>query len=176
VGGTALALRYGHRITVYLNFFTDKELDANSLIDTFKEKFSIRILSQARNSLTLDLRSVKTDFIRHNYSLLKPIEKTEEIKMASVMDLAAMKLNSTMNRGSKKDFYDIYELLNHFTLHELITFYNSKYEFSSQLILLKSLVYFNDAEQEPDPVSVKQTSWKSVKQKISEAVGLLARS
>jgi predicted nucleotidyltransferase component of viral defense system len=176
VGGTALALRYGHRISVDLDFFTDKEFDTSSLIDTLKEKFTIRVLSQAKNSLTLDLRSVKTDFIRHNYPLLNPVAKTDEIKMASVEDIAAMKLNSTVNRGSKKDFYDIYELLNHFTLQELISFYTSKYDFSSQLIVLKSLVYFDDAELEPDPVSVKPISWNSVKQKISEAVGLLTRS
>jgi hypothetical protein len=93
----------------------------------------------------------------------------------SIEDIAAMKLNSTMNRGSKKDFYDIYELLNHFTLQELISFYTSKYDFSSQLILLKSLVYFDDAEQEPDPVSVKPTSWGMVKHKVSEMVGLFAK-
>ncbi len=176
VGGTALALRYGHRISVDLDFFTEKEFDTSSLIDTLKEKFSVRVLSQAKNSLTLDLRSVKTDFIRHNYPILKPFVKADEIKMASVEDIAAMKLNSTMNRGAKKDFYDIYELLNHFTLQELITFYNSKYDFSSQLIVLKSLVYFDDAEQEPDPVTVKPVSWSLVKQRISEEVGLFARN
>lgn len=176
VGGTALALRYGHRISVDLNFFTDQEFDTNIVIDTLQEKFPIHILSQAKNSLTIDIRSVKTNFITHNYRLLKPVGKTDEIKMASVEDIAAMKLNSTMNRGSKKDFYDIYELLKHFTLKDLISFYTSKYDFSSQLIVLKSLVYFDDAEQEPDPVSVKLTSWNSVKQKISEAVGLLAGS
>lgn len=176
VGGTALALRYGHRISVDLDFFTDKEFDTSSLIDTLKEKFTIRVLSQARNSLTLDLSSVKTDFIRHNYPLLKPVVKKDEIKMVSVEDIAAMKLNSTINRGSKKDFYDIYELLNHFTLQELISFYTSKYDFATQLIVLKSLVYFDDAEQEPAPVLVKPKSWYSVKQKITEAVRLLARS
>jgi predicted nucleotidyltransferase component of viral defense system len=170
VGGTALSLRYGHRISVDLDFFTDKEFDTNSLIDTLRAKYNIRVLSQAKNSLTLDLRSVKTDFIRHNYPLLKPVVEAEKIRMASVEDIAAMKLNSMMNRGSKKDFYDIYELLNHFTLPELISFYTSKYDFSSQFILLKSLVYFDDAEPEPDPVSIKPTSWNLVKQKISEAV------
>lgn len=173
VGGTALALNYGHRISVDLDFFTDKEFDTRALIDSLKDKFPIRVLSQVKNSLTIDLRSVKTDFIRHNYPLLKPIVRVNEIKMASVEDIAAMKFNSTMNRGSKKDFYDIYELLNHFSLQELLTLYISKYDFSSQLIVLKSLVYFDDADQEPDPVLTKPTSWEMIKKRITEAVRAL---
>jgi predicted nucleotidyltransferase component of viral defense system len=172
VGGTSLALRYGHRVSVDLDFFTDKEFETGFLIDTLQEKHPIRVLSQAKNSLTLELSTVKTDFIRHNYTLLKPVGKTDGIRMASVEDIAAMKLNSTINRGSKKDFYDIYELLNHFTLLELINFYTAKYDFSSQMTLLKSLAYFDDAEMEPDPVSVNPTSWVSVKQKILMTVRL----
>lgn len=170
VGGTALALHYGHRISVDLDFFTNKEFESYVLIDSFKEKYPVGILSQAKNSATLSIRSVKTDFIRHNYPLLKPLQKEEGITMASVEDIAAMKLNSTMNRGSKKDFFDIYELLCHFTITELLSFHASKYDFTSQLILIKSLVYFEDAEHEPDPVLVKPTSWNLVKEKISVAV------
>ena len=170
VGGTALALNFGHRVSVDLDFFTEKEFDTNLLVESVKENFSVKILSQAKNSLTMDVRSVKTDFIRHNYSLLNPIQEKDGIKIASVEDIAAMKFNSTMNRGSKKDFYDIVELLIHFSLEDLIAFHSKKYDFNSQLILLKSLVYFDDAELEPDPVSLRPLSWTSVKQNISDVV------
>ena len=175
VGGTALALHYGHRISVDLDFFTEKEFDTRILIDSFNEKYELEILSQAKNSLTLNIRSVKTDFIRHNYPLLNPVQKIEGIKLLSVEDIAAMKLNSTMNPGSKKDFYDIDELLNHFTLSELVSFHNTKYDFSSPMILLKNLVYFADEEHEPDPVSVKSNNWSLVKQKIDDAVSLYSK-
>ena len=170
VGGTALALNFGHRVSVDLDFFTEKEFDTNLLVESVKENVSVKILSQAKNSLTMDVRSVKTDFIRHNYSLLNPIQEKDGIKIASVEDIAAMKFNSTMNRGSKKDFYDIVELLIHFSLEDLIAFHSKKYDFNSQLILLKSLVYFDDAELEPDPVSLRPLSWTSVKQNISDVV------
>lgn len=170
VGGTALALNFGHRVSVDLDFFTEKEFDTNLLVESAKENFPVKILSQAKNSLTMDVRSVKTDFIRHNYSLLNPIQEKDGIKIASVEDLAAMKFNSTMNRGSKKDFYDIVELLIHFSMEDLIAFHSKKYDFNSQLILLKSLVYFDDAELEPDPVSLRPLSWTSVKQNISDVV------
>ena len=109
VGGTALALHLGHRISIDLDFFTANEFNTASIIDSLKEKYTISLLAQATNSLTVNIDSVKTDFIRHNYPLLKPILLIDGIKLASIKDIAAMKFNSTMNRGSKKDFFDIYE-------------------------------------------------------------------
>ena len=131
-------------------------------------------MSQTKNSLTIDIRSVMTDFIRHDYPLIKPIQEVDGIRIASVEDIAAMKLNSTMNRGSKKDFFDIFELLDHFSLQEIISFHLTKYDFNSQLTLLKSLVYFEDAEKEPNPVSTKSVNWDSVKKKISNAVSIFS--
>ena len=170
VGGTALALNCGHRLSIDLDFFTSKEFDTNFLKASLSESFSITVLSQAKNSLTVEIDSVKTDFIRHNYPLIKPLVSDEGIRMASVEDIAAMKLNSTMNRGAKKDFFDIDELLNLFSIEQLLSFHSKKYAFSEQLILLKSLVFFDDAENEPDPVSLRTISWDSVKQKISNEV------
>ena len=86
--------------------------------------------------------------------------------------IAAMKLNTTMNRGSKKYFFDIFELLNHYSIKQLLSFHSVKYAFSSQMIVLKSLIYFDDAEKEPDPISTNSTSWQTVKAKIIEVVSL----
>lgn len=175
VGGTALALHLGHRISDDLDFFTSKEFETAQLIESLKEKYSISILMQARNSLTLDIESIKTDFIRHNYSLLRPVLLIQEIKISSIEDIAAMKLNSTMNRGSKKDFFDIYELLKHFPLEKILEFHSEKYNFSSRMIVLKSLVYFDDAEKEPDPVSVNSTTWELVKKKMIQEVDVYSK-
>jgi hypothetical protein len=92
-----------------------------------------------------------------------------------VEDIAAMKLNSTMNRGSKKDFFAIYELLKHFPLEKLLEFHSEKYNFSSRMIVLKSLVYFEDAEKEPDPVSENSTTWELVKKKMIQEVGAYSK-
>lgn len=174
VGGTARTLNCGHRVSIDLDFFTVDEFDTSAVIDSLKKKFSITLLSQAKNSLTLDISSVKTDFIRHSYPLLHQVYEAEGIRMASVEDIAAMKLNGVMNRGSKKDFFDVFELMNHFTLEQLISFHSRKYDFSAQMILLKSLVYFDDAENEPDPVLIKAVTWPEVKQKINFMVSSFA--
>lgn len=88
--------------------------------------------------------------------------------MASMEDIAAMKINSMLNRGSKKDYYEIYELLNYYSLKDLLDFYKSKYNFSSELIVIKSLIYFEDADQEPDPKILKSVFWNEVKNKLNE--------
>lgn len=77
-----------------------------------------------------------------------------------------MKLAAIAGRGSKKDFIDIYFLLQEFSLQEMLTFYNEKYHDSSSFLVLKSLTYFDDAETEPQPYMLKKTDWKQIKQSI----------
>ncbi|MBK7852813.1 MAG: hypothetical protein IPJ66_17210 [Bacteroidetes bacterium] len=92
------------------------------------------------------------------------------IKLASVEDIAAMKLNSTVNRGSKKDFFRRLRIAQTLFPETTALFSFRKYDFSSQMVVLKSLVYFEDAEKEPDPVSTNSTSWQYVKVKLNEEV------
>ena len=108
VGGTALALKFGHRISIDLDFFTNNEFDTNNLLMVLSNQFTIAVLAQSKNSITLDIKGVKVDFIRHNYPLLNQIELESGIKMASMADIGAMKINSVLNRGSKKGVEYLY--------------------------------------------------------------------
>jgi predicted nucleotidyltransferase component of viral defense system len=168
--GTALALIYGHRISEDLDFFTEYDFDTSHLIDFIKVKFQIQILNEAKNSLSLNINNIKTEFIRHAYPAIYPYVESENIRLYSCEDISAMKINSVMNRGSKKDFYDIYELLKHFDLQQLLSFYDKKYGLASHLIINKSLLYFEDAETEPDPLSLGNITWNQVKQRIISVV------
>ena len=170
VGGTALALIYGHRISEDLDFFTEKEFDTTFLIDFLQTKYKIQIINEAKNSLSLNISNIKTEFIRHAYPTINSFIESEQIRCYSSEDIGAMKINSVMNRGSKKDFYDIYELLNHFSLNQLFSFYDQKYGLASPLIVNKSLLYFEDDEAEPDPVSLSNISWEQVKKHIISIV------
>jgi glutamate synthase domain-containing protein 1 len=82
-----------------------------------------------------------------------------------------MKLAAVAGRGSKKDFIDIYFLLKEFSLSELLAFYNQKYSDGSSFMVLKSLTYFNDADDDPNPVMLIPTSWEQVKTYIAKEVG-----
>ena len=84
----------------------------------------------------------------------------------SLEDIAAMKLNAISGRGGKKYFIDLYFLLQTFSLKEMMGLYNKKYEDGSHFLLLKSLVYFEDAEKEEMPIMTKPTTWKKIKQRI----------
>ncbi|MES2923241.1 MAG: nucleotidyl transferase AbiEii/AbiGii toxin family protein [Verrucomicrobiota bacterium] len=171
-GGTSLALRFGHRWSVDLDFFTTSEFSPEELF----EKLALdraTVTGRAPNSLTVDADGVKLDLLRHAYPTLEPAERIDGVLLVSLPDLAAMKLNAIANRGAKKDFYDLAELLEHFTLQQMIGFFAEKYPSTDPFTAIRSLAWFEDAEQEPDPVSLDGLSWSRVKAKTREAVASL---
>jgi predicted nucleotidyltransferase component of viral defense system len=94
----------------------------------------------------------------------------DNIRLASLKDIAAMKLNAIQNRGSKKDFVDIYYLLQQFSLNEILLFHQTKYPNRDSIIALKSLIYFNDAEPQPDCELTSPISWGNIKEFLEKEV------
>ena len=117
------------------------------------------------------MSGIKVDFVNYHYKLLdEPIE-IEGIRMVSKKDIAAMKLNAIAGRGSKKDFIDLYYLLDEFSLKEMVDFYSQKYFDGSEFMVVKSLSYFEEANEQPQPQMMKSSfSWETCKQKISNEV------
>ncbi len=173
-GGTSLALQLGHRISIDLDFFTIDEFDSEKLLDHLISDFEVSNVTIAKNTLNLYIRfnqkNIKVDFLRHHYKLLDKYISKDKIRLYSINDIAAMKLNAIANRGSKKDFYDIYELLNSFSIMELLEFFKEKYQRLNAFTVVKSLDYFEDADLEPDPMSLKKINWKLIKEKVSNEV------
>ena len=176
-GGTALALQLGHRISIDLDFFTTDTFDSRELYEFLREHFVVSNCVLATNSLSLYIQSkqaeIKVDIIRHNYPLLRSIQTFENIQILSLEDIAAMKLNAVANRGSKKDFYDIHALLEQFSLKELLSFFEQKYNQINSYTVVKSLVYFTDANAEPEPISLRKTSWDEIKTDLRDIVPTL---
>lgn len=168
VGGTALALRYGHRVSVDLDLFTHESFDSQQLAKLLVDEFDLTESVVEKNTVLGLIHGIKTDFIAHRYALVNGIEEIDGLRLLSVEDIAAMKLNAIANRGSKKDFWDLYELLQHFGREELLQFYEQKYPADSIWNVEKSLVYFDDAEADPDPVDLKGRSWAEVKTGIQQ--------
>ena len=168
-GGTSLALRFGHRLSVDLDFFTSQEFDPSRLPGVLPDAHH-RILGQTSGSLNLEVDGVKVDFLLHDYPLLAQPEVLEGIRMLSVLDVAAMKLNAIVNRGAKKDFYDLHTLLRHYPLPTLLDAYRRKYPNAEPFLLVRSLSFFEDAESEPDPVPLAGQSWPDVKDRVIRAV------
>ncbi len=162
-GGTSLALRFGHRLSVDLDFFTIREFAPEALFDELN-LVDATVIGRARNSLTMDAGGVKLDLMRHAYRLLEPAESIGGITLLSLPDVVAMKLNAIANRGSKKDFFDFVELLDHFPIKSMIGFFTEKYPTTDAFTVIRSLAWFEDAEDEPDPVSLDERTWEQVKQ------------
>lgn len=170
VGGTALALYFGHRESIDLDFFSAQDFSLEKLKREISAIGQYRLTNEEIGTLDGMLDDVKLTFIRYEYPLLFPLVDFEGIKLADERDIACMKIDAVSSRGSKKDFIDLYFLLEKYSLSELLSFFEQKYshiEYNT-LHLLKSLAYFDDAEADVMPKMLKDGSWDVVKEKILE--------
>ncbi len=166
VGGTSLALRFGHRESVDIDLFTQNGFDAPVFAERLKERYGMVQTETADNTVRGVIAGVKVDLIAHRYPRIAPDEEIDGLRLCSVEDVAAMKLNAVANRGSKKDFWDCAELLQHYTCEQLLGFCGQKYQGDSLWNVEKSLCYFDDAECEPDPRDLRGQTWGQVKKVI----------
>lgn len=159
-----------------LIFFTNNLFDSNDLFEHLRSCYEVSSCSQSTNSLSLFIKlqdeEIKVDFIRHNYPLLSPLSLVEGIRFFSLEDIAAMKLNAIANRGARKDLYDIHALLKVFSLGDLLGFFEQKYEQLNSFTVVKSLVYFADAELEPEPVSLEPLAWDDIKVDLANKISV----
>ena len=171
VGGTNLSLRLGHRKSIDLDLFTNDSFDPQVLAATLPSIFpKTEVVSMSNVMLFLYIEDVKTDMVALPYPWLQAFDVEEEIRLASLPDIAAMKLSAIARRGVKKDFWDIAALLDYFSLEEMLDFYRRKYSSHDIFHLLRSLVYFNDAEAQKDPDPLDNTTWKQVRKKVETVV------
>ena len=104
VGGTSLALQIGHRTSIDLNLFTSTGIDISSIPDEIEHLGKIRIINQASRILNLFINNIKVDFVSYQYDFLNPVVSKDGLRLASIPDIAAMKLAAITGRGSRKDF------------------------------------------------------------------------
>lgn len=171
-GGTALALLLGHRISVDLDFFSKDTFSVSSLILKLNTIGNLKIEDQSETTFNGSLDEVKISFFYYPYPLLFQTKEYGGISLADERDIGAMKVQAISDRGSKKDFVDLFVLLKKYSLQELLDFFYKKYEkFNyNQLHILKSLSYFYDADTNPEPVYIYPISWNEVKKVIENVV------
>ena len=171
VGGTALALQLGHRLSIDLDLFTLLPFDKNELVEVLTEEFEVSVESEGTTMLITNLNGVKVDFVRMSYPLLFPALNIEGIRMLELRDIAPMKLKAVTQRGSKKDFFDIFFLLDRLPLTDMLQLFLEKFKQHEIFHVVKRLTYFEDAEKQPDPlVFDKSVSWQVVKTVVRKAV------
>lgn len=171
-GGTSLALRRGHRASVDIDLFSPDPFDADELGETLSAGRSLSRIAVSRSSLSFECCGIKVDLIAHRYPAIAPAQTIEGVRMLSEPDVAAMKLNAIRNRGAKKDYWDLAELLPDYGIDELVRYYALKYSQENLWSLTRSILYFDDAEEEPDPRDLKGRTWDEVKALIRSRVRL----
>jgi len=171
VGGTALALQFGHRSSIDLDLFGTIEEDTD-ITTSVLEQIGKTIPGKCTTKVkTYRVCGVKTDFVSYDcYPWIDSPIVEDGLRMASPKDIAAMKVNAIQGRGTRKDFIDMYFLIEHYGLPKVMAFYKEKYPEYSEYRAMLSLTYFDDAEQNPMPQMFVDVSWKEMKRKILKAV------
>ena len=152
-GGTALALQIGHRDSVDFDFFKQGDIDTEKLFDKIKEVFAgYKILKtqEEKNTLTVLIdKNIRLSFFSYKYDLLKEKKDEADLFLASIEDIACMKLSAIISRAANKDYIDLYYILKKFDLKEIISLARKKFPDIDMNLILKSLVYFADVRIEP---------------------------
>ena len=172
-GGTALALYYGHRVSIDIDIFSNTDFDTAGMLESIQQDYNIQLFFTAENTIKGSINSVNIDIIAHKYPQLKEPIINDNLRLLSEPDILAMKLNAISISGQRsKDFIDIYYALDHYNIRKIISFYQQKYSQQGETHILKSLIYFKDADLSDWPVLIKNPGlkWSEVKERIEKAV------
>jgi len=157
VEGTALALQLGHRNSIDIDFFTQNSFTVAEIEAALRGRHSFTSTLARNNTILAVVDTVKTDFIKHDYPLIHPPITEEGIRYLGKEDIAGMKIHAIIQSGKRlKDYIDIYFLLEHFSMNQLIEFFSKKYTYSNPMIALKAITYFDDIDEAIDPPKLLQ--------------------
>lgn len=174
VGGTALALKYGHRLSVDLDLFGNKDFNKEFILSQLAETFGEQLMyenTRAQWAIFCYIQNVKVDIVEYKHNQIADAEILGNLRLYNSLDIMAMKVNAILGRGKKKDFWDIAELLQHYTIAECIEAHSKKYPGQQILISIpNALTYFVDADESEEPLSLKGQTWATVKKSIQQKV------
>jgi len=173
-GGTALALQIGHRTSLDFVFYTQKKFDPTRIREVFDKRFKlVRDIHVAEGTLILDVEGIELSFFNYPYKLIKPCLKLEEVILASMEDIAAMKILAISQRGRRRDFIDIYFLIHKYGLKKIMEFTKEKYSMFNIYVGFQGLTYFNDADEDLEKKRFrlfKKVNWDRIKNYIIKEV------
>jgi len=169
-GGTSLALQIGHRTSIDLDLFSPQlflPLEIEALL-AGSSTWKYEPMGKSERMLFCNLDNVKCDFVYEPFPLIEPFFTVDTIQLYSVPDIAAMKMHTICGRGKRKDFFDIYALLQEYSWDQMLKWFQLKYGESQLFFLWKSITYFTDADEDVDikGIAPYSYSWDEVKAEI----------
>lgn len=172
-GGTGLALQLGHRRSVDFDWFRSQPIDdpLRLAADLKTPSFRLTVDRVEKGTLHASAKRVRVSFLEYSYPQLQPFVEVAGLRLAAPEDIAAMKLAAVAQRGSKKDFVDIFALGQRFALADMLGFYRAKYGLKDVGHVLVALAYFDDADRERLPTLLRRWEWSTMKAAIRRWVG-----
>ena len=169
-GGTALAIHLGHRESIDLDWFSSQEFSNARIKEILAQLGNFSLVGEEEGTIHGLVDNVKVSFFHYPYRNLFALVPFEGVQLADERDIAAMKIDAISSRASKKDFIDLYYLFKKYSLEQLLEFFEEKYSNIqyNKLHILKSLAYFETAENEPMPHCLETIQWEEVKKEIAK--------
>lgn len=165
-GGSALALHLGHRKSYDFDFFTRENIRVEDVATQLKKLGSFKTtLLETPHTLLGEFREVKLSLFRYDYPLIDTLIQFKDIALASIKDIATMKLSSITGRATKRDYVDLFVLAQIYTLDDQFTWHEKKFGIlgNNRYAIIKALGYFEDAETDTMPQMLRPVSWEEVK-------------
>ncbi|MGA2753387.1 MAG: nucleotidyl transferase AbiEii/AbiGii toxin family protein [Terracidiphilus sp.] len=175
-GGTGLALQFGHRLSLDLDFFSKEQFAEEMFLQCVQALDGFTLSAKAPYTIHATVQGTKVSFLGYAYPVLFPQNRFLGVAIADPRDIACMKVSAIASRGTRRDFVDLYFCAERFGLKEILRLFGRKYAQThySKIHILKSLTFFGDAERDPMPNMLEMLDWKRVKQFFSsEAPNLL---
>jgi len=180
-GGTALCLQFGHRYSFDFDFFTHKEFDAKILVQRIKKLLpDFRLERKAWGTILGYIGETRFSLFFYDYPLLFKPHKFLEIDIADIKDIGPMKVAAISDRGTKRDFIDLFfvvKIKKILTLEKILELYDKKFKVleENKVHILKSLSYFEDAEKDEMPKMIEEVKWREIEKFLKEETTKLSK-
>lgn len=166
-GGTAAALRLGHRVSVDFDFFTEYAFQPDKLLLSIRDlHLTATVLQEEPGTLTLSVKGVKVSFFQYPYSFDEATSVLHGVPIAGLIDIASMKLIAMAQRGAKRDYVDLYAILQDTPFPKIAANMIRRYgkDRVNPVVIGKALVFFKDADMDPDPAYLgRKKDWAAIK-------------
>lgn len=171
VGGTALSLQIGHRISIDIDLFNDKPFDAANIASHLQKNYNAESVKTLKNGVFCFIEDIKVDVMSHQYPWVKAPIMEEGVRMVSLEDIGAMKLHAIVQSGSRlKDFIDVYFLLEQLSFQDLFGFYEKKYPDTSKAVVQKALLYHSDIKPSSIDMMGKSVDFDRIAARLKESI------
>ncbi|MDC7217700.1 MAG: nucleotidyl transferase AbiEii/AbiGii toxin family protein [Spirochaetales bacterium] len=182
VGGTALSLQLGHRISVDIDLFTDAEYGSVDFgaIEAFLEATFTNLDKGFGTAIGMGKsyligrdkeNAVKLDLYYTDPFITPPLE-IENLRMATPEEIIAMKMDIVQRGGRKKDFWDLHELLGSYPVSLMIALHEKRYPYThDRERIVANFTDFTLADDDFDPISLKGYYWELIKEDLEQALG-----